>query len=224
MEMYSWKCKPRLLNEAVQADAFSPANFERDLPKLERFMRRRTGMMTILIVSFSGVLLAFNHSDNKEVQTDKPDKTKDNIRLVLVGISRGSLFSQKPSDENNKASYQMIPKIKMECLVEYLGEGEIRSHSISSNPEFTKDGKPAFTDSIRKDGHSWSHNGLKVIPYDQYDMLPLHKPNVGDPDKAKFYRMQMLGSRLKSDVVDFKIRVKINNETEVFNFKNVPVL
>jgi hypothetical protein len=185
-------------------------------------MKQRVCIIAILVVGFSGAILALNHSGHSEVQTFRPDKTKKNIRLVLVSISKGSVFRQEQSTDKNRTAYQVIPRTTLECLVEYLGDGEITSSSMFFKPAFTKDGMPASTDFIMKDVYR-GHGSLKTMPYHLFNLPPLHKPEVHDPDKANFTRIQMFGSRQKNTPVDFQITVGINNETEIFDFKNVPV-
>jgi len=185
-------------------------------------MKQRVCIIAILVVGFSGVILALNHSGHSEVQTFRPDRTKNNIRLVLVSISQGSVFSQEPSTDKNRKAYQVIPRTTLECLVEYLGDGEMRYYTIGFIPAF-KDGMPPSTDFIIKNSYTWCQSSLKTMPYHLFNLAPLHKPEVHDPDKAKFARIQMFGSRQKNNAVDFQITVMINNETEIFDFKNVPV-
>jgi len=146
--------------------------------------------------------------------------TQQNTRVTLLHVAKITSFSQEwiHGTKKGDGNIYAIPGVYVEFLVECLGSDEIEKINLTGATQFwINDEKVEKLDSVVNSGTT------TVCPYSREKVFGCTPPVVEDESRAHLIKDTRRGVVLNSTTVDIKIKTGFNEESELFEFKNIPL-
>jgi len=160
-------------------------------------------------------------SISKPVTPYGPEQVKGSVRVVLLKVSRTTVFSDQGFKETAPQKVHAVPGLNVVYAVELLGDESVKHWNVFGNSKIAwSNGKPLANLSPDKLADGGSRESRE---YEFYEWKFLKKPTVTNPKRTHILEVWERGLRVPDGKIDIHITTGFNDHNEEFVFKGIPL-